>query len=523
MAEELRQFAMEGGIGTCVAEEDASKLVKNTLPFFTGDIIVILDHIKDDIYQGYCDDRIGHFSIDSVHVIYLNVVGTPVRRRDTLYNDVKGISRRAKGRGRDNSMLLDTENQPVDLRKLTLIDTSENASNVSVVVKSNGEYKENDTDSNNTYTTKSATELATSLEKDPVYNTSPLQVPASNESSDGVTILLTPSHEANTIDVQGYSSKEECDDITKEVSLARNEEEISSLNSGSASSLPRTMSKSSAFDDDPEEPFNHPEETDHSNPGSTNQHLTVDNYGFLCDASDSESFISIQDLGAQHSRLGRVLGLHKDKEAKWIEILSGYNVDYVKHSTRVKRLVGYGIPDSLRGQVWQYLADSHAYRQPGLYQELLSKERLEIYDVIEKDIQRCYPDHIMFYEANGDGYGPYITSLHANANNSVRSLLLRQVNLYDVLKAYAQYNPEVGYCQGMGRLVGMMLMQNISPEDTFWLLVATIDKYLSGYYTPTLSKLRIHAAVFDRLLLMHNPKLHRKLVQRQSTFGIEHH
>ncbi|ORY02598.1 hypothetical protein K493DRAFT_346593 [Basidiobolus meristosporus CBS 931.73] len=99
----------------------------------------------------------------------------------------------------------------------------------------------------------------------------------------------------------------------------------------------------------------------------------------------------------------RVLGLHKDREAKWIEILSGYNVDYVKHSTRVKRLVGYGIPDSLRGQVWQYLADSHAYRQPGLFRELLLKERLEIYDVIEKDIQRCYPDHIMFYEANGNG------------------------------------------------------------------------------------------------------------------------
>ncbi|KAK9692770.1 hypothetical protein K7432_014194 [Basidiobolus ranarum] len=491
MAEELRQFAMEGGIGTCVAEEDASKSAKNTLPFYTGDIIVILNHIKEDIYQGYCDDKIGHFSIDSVHIIYLNVVGTPVRRRDTLYNDVKGIGRRAKAKGRDNSMLLDTENQAVDLRKLTLIDNSEETSNTITNVGSNGEHKENrpfpiDLDSFDTNTTKSTTKSATTpLEIDPQYNTSTSQIQAPNDSYDGVTILLTPSDEVGVTDVPDHSFKEEYDDTSKESSLPNNEGETSSLNSGSASSLPRTVSKSSAFGDDPEEQY----EMDHSNTGSTNQHLTVDNYGFLCDASDSESFISIQDLGAQHSRLGRVLGLHKDKEAKWIEILSGYNVDYVKHSTRVKRLVGYGIPDSLRGQVWQYLADSHAYRQPGLYQELLSKERLEIYDVIEKDIQRCYPDNIMFYEANGDG----------------------QVNLYDVLKAYAQYNPEVGYCQGMGRLVGMMLMQNITPEDTFWLLVATIDKYLSGYYTPTLSKLRIHAAVFDRLLLIHNPKLHRKL------------
>ncbi|ORX97724.1 RabGAP/TBC [Basidiobolus meristosporus CBS 931.73] len=292
--------------------------------------------------------------------------------------------------------------------------------------------------------------------------------------------MLTPSDDVNMVEIQGSSERHIRETITVP---PNNDEDGYSMRSGSATSLPRTISRSSALEDDSDD-------MDHSNAGSVNQQLTVDNYGFLCDASDSESFVTLQDTGPPHSRLGRVLGLHKDREAKWIEILSGYNVDYVKHSTRIKRLVGYGIPDSLRGQVWQYLADSHAYRQPGLYRELLSKERLEIYDVIEKDIQRCYPDHIMFYEANGNG----------------------QTNLYEVLKAYAHYNPEVGYCQGMGRLVGMMLMQNISPEDTFWLLVATIDKYLSGYYTPTLSKLRIHAAVFDRLLLIHNPKLHRKLV-----------
>lgn len=33
------------------------------------------------------------------------------------------------------------------------------------------------------------------------------------------------------------------------------------------------------------------------------------------------------------------------------------------------------------------------------------------------------------------------------------------MDLSNILHAYAHYNPDVGYCQGMGRLVGMMLMQ----------------------------------------------------------------
>jgi hypothetical protein len=79
------------------------------------------------------------------------------------------------------------------------------------------------------------------------------------------------------------------------------------------------------------------------------------------------------------------------------------------------------------------------------------------------------------------------------------------------LKAYAHYNPGVGYCQGMGRLVGMMLMQ-MPAEDTFWLLVATIEEYMVGYFTPTLSQVRIDSIVFEQLLAEHDPRLAQHLV-----------
>jgi hypothetical protein len=42
-----------------------------------------------------------------------------------------------------------------------------------------------------------------------------------------------------------------------------------------------------------------------------------------------------------------------------------------------------------------------------------------------------------------------------------------QKNIRTVLQAYAVYNPELGYCQGMGMLVGLLLMR-MPPEVVFF-------------------------------------------------------
>lgn len=60
-------------------------------------------------------------------------------------------------------------------------------------------------------------------------------------------------------------------------------------------------------------------------------------------------------------------------------------------------------------------------------------------------------------------------------------------------------------------VVGMMLMQ-MPATDSFWLLVATIENYLRGYYTQDLNQLRIDAMVFEKLLAVYNPRLSRHLV-----------
>lgn len=70
-----------------------------------------------------------------------------------------------------------------------------------------------------------------------------------------------------------------------------------------------------------------------------------------------------------------------------------------------------------------------------------------------------------------------------------------QRNILKVLQAYAVYNPQLGYCQGMGMLVGMLLMR-MDAEESFWTLVAILEKYIPNYHSVTLYELRVDAAVF---------------------------
>lgn len=44
--------------------------------------------------------------------------------------------------------------------------------------------------------------------------------------------------------------------------------------------------------------------------------------------------------------------------------------------------------------------------------------------------------------------------------------------LYNILIAYANFDPEVGYCQGMNFIVGMLVLHILNEEDAFWCFVS---------------------------------------------------
>jgi hypothetical protein len=63
--------------------------------------------------------------------------------------------------------------------------------------------------------------------------------------------------------------------------------------------------------------------------------------------------------------------------------------------------------------------------------------------------------------------------------------------LYNVLKAYANYDTEVGYVQGMNYVVGLMLFYINNEEPVFWCLVALMHERKRNWrsiYQPGLPK-----------------------------------
>lgn len=184
----------------------------------------------------------------------------------------------------------------------------------------------------------------------------------------------------------------------------------------------------------------------------------------------------------------------KAAESEWLHLLDNWQSLSLKNKSKIKKLSRKGIPESLRGRAWIGLTGSNRRLEKGKFQTLCARaateDRPSIFDVIDRDVNRCFPTHVMFADENGEG----------------------QQNIRKILQSYALYNPTLGYCQGMGMLVGILLMR-MSVEDAFWTLVVILDLYMPDYHSVTLYQLRVDAAAFDVCLRKFARPLHRHMVE----------
>ncbi|KMT18449.1 hypothetical protein BVRB_2g025940 [Beta vulgaris subsp. vulgaris] len=179
---------------------------------------------------------------------------------------------------------------------------------------------------------------------------------------------------------------------------------------------------------------------------------------------------------------------------KWRKMIGVGGSDW-KHYIRrkplvVKRRVRKGIPDCLRGLVWQLISGSRdlLLMNPGVYEQLVIYETSASELDIIRDISRTFPSHVFFQQRHGPG----------------------QRSLYNVLKAYSVYDRDVGYVQGMGFIAGLLLLY-MSEEDAFWLLVAllkgAVNAPMEGLYLSGLPLVQQYLFQFDLLVREYLPKL----------------
>ena len=85
------------------------------------------------------------------------------------------------------------------------------------------------------------------------------------------------------------------------------------------------------------------------------------------------------------------------------------------------------------------------------------------------------------------------------------------LRLKRVLSAFANYEKQVDYVQGMNFICGSLLI-HCSETMAFWLFVTLIeDCNLRDIFTPKLPGLYKHSQVIERLLSIHLPDLHDHL------------
>ncbi|KEI36887.1 uncharacterized protein L969DRAFT_19887 [Mixia osmundae IAM 14324] len=170
-------------------------------------------------------------------------------------------------------------------------------------------------------------------------------------------------------------------------------------------------------------------------------------------------------------------------EQSWLKAIK-QSPATTKASRPMRTMTRKGLPSSIRGVVWSYLAETHRFARPGLFDKLDKLPPPLCWSDIEKDLNRSLSARFATTTSVAEGH----------------------VDLARVLKAFAHHLPHIGYCQGLGLIVNCFLRQ-MPAEDAFWLLVALVESYLPDYYSTSMSGIKVDAAILGKLLAKTDPKL----------------
>ncbi|XP_049646060.1 TBC1 domain family member 1 [Suncus etruscus] len=192
----------------------------------------------------------------------------------------------------------------------------------------------------------------------------------------------------------------------------------------------------------------------------------------------------------------------KEVTCVWEKMLSTPGRSKIKFDMeKIHSAVGQGVPRHHRGEIWKFLAEQYHLKhqfpskpQPKdtPYKELL-KQLTSQQHAILIDLGRTFPTHPYFSAQLGAG----------------------QLSLYNILKAYSLLDQEVGYCQGLSFVAGILLL-HMGEEEAFHMLkFLMFDMGLRKQYRPDMIILQIQMYQLSRLLHDYHRDLHSHLEEQE--------
>ncbi|RKP31202.1 hypothetical protein METBISCDRAFT_22633 [Metschnikowia bicuspidata] len=148
---------------------------------------------------------------------------------------------------------------------------------------------------------------------------------------------------------------------------------------------------------------------------------------------------------------------------------------------QLQRLVYHGgIPPKHRNRLWYELSGAKNRAVAGEYARLVAQGQHTLdpqlhssIDQIRLDVHRTLPSNVYFANQHTQEPGPQAEGLE------------------NILTAFAAHLPHIGYCQGMNKLAGSLMLGineshahggvPLSEEAAFWLFVAVVEDILPSY------------------------------------------
>lgn len=197
--------------------------------------------------------------------------------------------------------------------------------------------------------------------------------------------------------------------------------------------------------------------------------------------------------------------------------ISGILNQNLKHYKTLRNFINYsGIPTKYRYGLWFELSGACNLKVNGEF-ELFYQAATQTDDKvilshlrqIDLDIHRTMPSNIYFHDILNSQPGPHLNKLKK------------------ILYAFAYYRKDIGYSQGMNKIVGNLLLvdKRLNEEDTFWIFIGLVENILPhyndsvSYFDPrSLDYIRTDQIIMKDILF---PKLMPKLSKHFQSLNIQ--